>query len=214
MSGAIAVDAASGSPLGPVPLDTTEVRWFADGVLPFSLVEAFYNSAGPVNIEVRCDTYHVGGSIDVGLKRRGGGRVEIKTRLSSGGLVGLGGAVPGRIEEWRKTAGLEAPAAPQGEGEVWSEVNKVVLKCTYGAGANHVGGSGERRPATSGCHIELASVLVEDIQAWTFALEAWGPAAVRRKLLAGALAALNRDSPLGPEFEASLEHSMGYPEWL
>ncbi|MCP3977602.1 MAG: hypothetical protein GY720_24215, partial [bacterium] len=47
-----------------------------------------------------------------------------------------------------------------------------------------------------------------------FALEAWGPAAVRRKLLAGALAALNRDSPLGPEFEASLEHSMGYPEWL
>jgi hypothetical protein len=120
MSQSGAVDPGSAPSPRAAPFDTTEVRWFADGEMPFSLAQAFSDSADAVNVEVRCDVYRVGGSLDVGVKRRDRELVEIKKRLASAGTVRLGDAVPGRIEEWRKTTPLNGPPAYQDEAEVTS----------------------------------------------------------------------------------------------
>ena len=65
------------------------------------------------------------------------------------------------------------------------------------------------------CDIEIATIVTDDGPAWSFALEAWGPADMRRSLLDGSLTALIAAQSWPPEgFVAALALNMGYPEWL
>jgi hypothetical protein len=152
---------------------------------------------------MRIDTYLAAGSIDRGVKRRDRGPIEVKSRLPYSGAVDFGEAVPGRIEEWRKAAAADGqPYLSDNEGS-WVDVEKIILKRFE-----------QRLPAGTGCQTELTSLLVAGTAAWTFALEAWGPAAIRRDLLRRAVREFSLDGSLRQEFEASLLDSMGYPEWL
>ena len=64
----------------PEPVDsvkTTELRWFADGSLPDDLVAWFTRSGAVGAVELRTDTYRLGGPSDLGVKRRSGLTVEL-----------------------------------------------------------------------------------------------------------------------------------------
>lgn len=197
------------------PFDTTEVRWFSSGALPTAYGDWFSNPGGSAIVEIRCDNYWVDGSHSSGLKRRGHGPLEVKIRRESTGFVDLGDGVRGRIEEWRKVRPAEPPSANLSKPGQWCQVHKVVLTRTYG-----IDSAGNVRPLdqsdlrTEGCDIELASVAVAGTEAWTFALESWGPQEERRGMLPRALEALVQSSPLPPQFHHDLDHDMGYPEWL
>lgn len=191
------------------PFDTTEVRWFAPGHLPESLVKWFIRSSHST-LEARDDAYLIDGSHDAGRKVRGRGSFEVKLRTGFGDLFHLGDRVKGRIEEWRKYVGLHIPA-----GQSWIEVGKVVLTRTYQPDVQGaVAEVRERDLLVPGCDIELASVSAAGERAWTFALEVWGPTEQRNLLLTEAAARFVADAGLPRSLTARLVHDMGYPEWL
>lgn len=195
------------------PFDTTEVRWFADGALPDSLAEWFTKSGRWTELEIRRDAYLVDRSPDVGRKQRDQGPFEVKTRRGRSGVLHLPGGLRGHLEEWRKhIAGAQPPPTPD---ERWSDVHKVVLTRIYQHDPDdQVAEIETRNPLVAGCAIELASVAVSDVRAWTFALEAWGPDDRRRSLLEQAAALFVRTSEFPPGFTSRLTADMGYPEWL
>lgn len=194
--------------------DTTEVRWFASGRLPSGLVEQFSDMPGSASIEIRTDTYRVNASHGVGLKRRNSGPLELKIRQTRTGHLRFGGAIDSPIEDWRKIVGLNHPVFQDAGSWQWSDVEKMVLTRTYRlVDADRVGLVTQSQEAL-GCEVELAAVTVGDLEAWTFALEAWGPVRERRRLLRLVLAAHTLEMPFPAPDVASLKHAMGYPEWL
>jgi hypothetical protein len=194
------------------PFDTTEVRWFAAGPLPDALVQWFAASGEPTLVETRRDAYLAAGSHGVGQKRRNYGPFEVKRRLRYGEFVHLSDALTGRLEEWRKLVEIQpVPTA----GDRWADVNKVVLTRTYRLRSDgQVVRARERDISVPGCDIELASVSVAGIDAWTFAFEAWGPSDRRRDVLDQAADLFIVASGLPAELTSHLSADMGYPEWL
>lgn len=213
MSGAFAFDEWTPSLGVGAPYDTTEARWFADGAAPSALVELFCESGYPVTIEIRRDSYRMTGSTDVGMKRRDGGPLERKTRRPASGVVHLEGAATAPIEEWRKLTDSGPAAADAVDTTETLEIAKVVLTARLGYLAD---GRVAAVPADAdaGCDVELASILAGGMPAWTFALEAWGPAPLRRVLLPDALAAFIYQTSFAPNFTPPLTVAMGYPEWM
>lgn len=192
--------------------ETSEVRWFGVGPLPPPVVTWFTSS--PVIVEHRRDTYWVDGSGELGVKRRNGVGLEAKVRRATEGLVELFADVGATIEDWVKLSDLEEAQLPRGAGVVCVEVTKSVRSKIY-----QFDGRGElfqattRNLATPGCDVELAEIALDDREAWTFALEAWGPHEVRRPLLQSTVSAL-RTEEAPPGFREGLDQAMGYPEWL
>lgn len=192
-----------------IPFDTTEVRWFAAGNLPDSLVDWFIRS-GRATLEVRHDSYLVDGSHDAGRKVRNHGSFEVKIRTGSHGFLHLGNGIHGRIEEWQKSVGLQPPTA-----ESWVEVGKVVLTRTYQPGPKDgLSEVRERDMLIPGCDVELATVSVGDTKAWTFAFEVWGPGEQRHRILSETASRFVETAGLPPELASWLTCDMGYPEWL
>jgi hypothetical protein len=202
------------TPAGVKVLDTSEVRWFAFGALPPQLVEWFTTDRN-ADVEVRTDTYRHDPSHALGVKRRNGGPIEVKVLHSRRGRLQLGRGVGGRVEEWRKIVPGDTPENELPESHQWRGVHKVILTCTYAPLATGGAKLVDRSETNgTGCDIELASVSVEGVEAWTFALEAWGPVPVRRALLESSLAALFGGSQPPQELTTALIGDMGYPEWL
>ena len=189
-------------------LDTTEVRWFGAGSLPESLAAWFMTPAATV--ERRCDAYLIGTGPDVGVKRRDGGPLEIKTRLGRAGVVTLRDGTSGRTELWRKHAG---PGTNAGATR-WVDVDKIVYRRRFAL----VGRTA--RPVESmvrggyACHVELAAVSAVGVDAWTFAVEAWGPEETRGRLVTEALAAFAAETPFRDELVDGLVDDLGYPAWI
>jgi hypothetical protein len=65
-----------------------------------------------------------------------------------------------------------------------------------------------------GCDIELAEVTVNDIEAWTLALETWGPEGEQHRILERAAASFIGETGLPGSSAARLTVDMGYPAWL
>jgi len=195
------------------PLDTTEIRWFAAGEPPQEYVDWFSDHGQGAVVELRNDAYRIAGDASVGLKRRDHGPLELKRRQGISPLMALPGGFKGQIEEWCKT-GLEEPLGDI--GWKWGNVYKVVLTRTYSIDAwGSVFQLSGRKPVAPACDVELATVSVDDVTAWTFALEAWGPGDSRREVLEASLRAMLLDLPPIPiGFIANLSLNMGYPEWL
>lgn len=192
------------------PFDTTEVRWFALGTLDPVHVE-WFNESGRADLEIRQDSYVVDTSHDCGRKQRDNGPFEIKTRTGSTGVIPLWGGLRGRIEQWSKIVSVKPP---DGSLDRWSDVDKVVLTRTYQLQANDATEVDKRDLTVPGCDIELAAVSVEGLEAWTFALETWGPNHEQRSLLDRAALQFLSDSGLPRGFASHLTADMGYPEWL
>lgn len=101
-----------------------------------------------------------------------------------------------------------------GSGDQWSNIEKVVLTRTCQLHATDAIEVDKRDLLGPGCDIEIASVSVEDLQAWTLALEAWGPDHEQRSMLDRAALRFFGDSGQPRDFASNLTADMGYPEWL
>lgn len=202
-------------PAEAVVLDTTEARWFVAGTVPAPFVDWFSFSGRSAIVEVRSDTYWVDGSPDTGLKHRGHGPLELKLRRGRGPELSVGPNASAVTEEWRKIWPADDTPGIPGPTGVWSEVDKAVLTRTYHLRAESgVSPDDERDMTVPGCDIELASILIKDMEAWSFALEAWGSETERWAALQGALSAFRRETPIPNAFLQCLSADMGYPEWL
>jgi hypothetical protein len=196
--------------LPSVPFDTTEVRWFAHGPMPRELVDWFTSSGRSGTLEVRRDSYLAGDSPAVGRKRRNLGPFEIKTRLAIGNAVSISGRLAGLTEDWRKVV---APAP--GRAGTWTEVHKVVLTRTYHASdGDRVTEVAANDTSLPGCDIEIAAITVGGVEAWTFALEAWGRTSVRHRLLETSAEAFVAAVGLPDLVTNRLTQEMAYPRWL
>jgi hypothetical protein len=192
--------------------DTTEVRWFAAGEPPAPSVEWFSADGNAGMLEIRRDVYRMDTDHDTGLKRRDDGPLELKRRLAVSEPQDFAGGLVGRVEEWCKT-GLEEPAS--GAEWQWTAVDKVVLtRCFALYEGDRLREASDRELSLPACDIELATITVDGVTRWSFALEAWGPTDKRRQLLVDSLAALIAIKPTPPDFVTALGLNMGYPEWL
>lgn len=192
--------------------ETSEVRWFGAGRLPSAVLSWF--STVPGIVEHRRDSYRIGGSSDLGVKRRNGSGLEAKIRCGLAGALELSEGLSAAVEEWVKVTGLDEADLP-GEGRIaWLGVDKVVWSRIYRLdGAGRVGPTTNRDLTIPGCDVELASIAIGDDEAWTFALEAWGPHDVRLSLL-DSTAAVLREHGAPLSLRDGLGPAMGYPEWL
>jgi hypothetical protein len=194
--------------------DTTELRWFAEGQLPASVASWFTHHDTRGFVEQRTDTYRLDGRLDTGVKRRFGEKLELKVRRSIGERLALGLGLAGRLEVWRRWSPAECLVI--GARNVpWADVHKTVVKRRFTINGDEIELSADNRAmAGAGCDVEIAAVTVDDIEAWTFALAAFGPVEDRRDACVAAMHTImgegDAPEPLGPFFGCST----GYPEWL
>ncbi len=198
---------------GDVSVDlTSEVRWFFDGALPASVLTWF---AGPGTglVADRCDTYRLDRQIDTGVKRRFRTTLELKLRLDRPKPLVIGN-LDGRLERWKRWSPADDRVRLD-DATVWVDVDKTIIKRRFdGEGREVVLSEANRAMTGEGCDVEIAAISVNSLQAWTFALAAFGEPGRHEAFLACAWAALAADRPRNDEFELDRRHSCGYPEWL
>jgi hypothetical protein len=195
----------------PSVVDTTELRWFFPGVLPHD-IDAWFTSSTGIR-EERFDTYLLDGDGDIGVKRRFGKRLELKVRQSLGGWVDLGHGLAGSLEVWRKWSPAEALRADVSEG-LPLDVRKSIFKRRFSMDGTEIAISSDAQPVGAGCDVEITSVTVGAVHAWTFAFEAFGPPAIRRDALLAAWQGLVAAAPCPQPFGPRTGRAMAYPEWL
>lgn len=199
---------------GVAIIDTTELRWFAPGVLPTD-VEAWFTKAGTVGaVEERCDRYRLDGQPALGVKRRFRTTLEMKMRQSVGERLRLDDGLVGRLEVWRKwspVGGFADSSAPWS----WIDVSKRVVKRRFSVGGDEIEHSSDADSMeAAGCDVELVAAAVGDLTAWSFAFAAFGPVSSRRDALLAAWEALCAEGAHPDRLPSSFTRSCGYPEWL
>lgn len=193
---------------------TVEVRWFAPGSPPEEL-ERRFDALGAPGGETRRDTYlDLPGAPELGVKLRGGERLEVKLRECEFGETRLAGGPAARLERWKKWSFPVGPSGclPAGLGlpeGSWLDVDKSRRMVTY-----RLTGDGDVLPAEEwpdeGCSLELTSLVVGGQQWWTVAFEAFGDR------LVDALLAAAEEFFRVPEPAEALAgaRSCAYPAWL
>ena len=194
--------------------DTTELRWFAEGSLPTN-VHAWFTHGGSVGfVEHRSDRYRMDGRFDTGVKRRFGEKLELKVRRSLGEQVVLSDGLVGRLEVWRRWSPAECMVV-RGHNMPWADVEKMVVKRRFSVDGDELPLAPEDRAQTgAGCDVEIATVKVDGIEAWTFAFALFGPVEGRHDSLMTAMQAMVADGSHPDRFGPFFGLSMGYPEWL
>jgi hypothetical protein len=184
---------SSSSP--PLPLRTTEARWFVRGATPTD-VAAWFDALGPaVEAESRTDRYLAPASDALGVKLREG-RIEAKRLDGPAGPLDAGRA-GAPLETWTKWSFvLDADAAP---GAGWVAVEKTRRQ------REHEAGEGT-------CRLELSEVTVDGDAWWSVCLEAEGPSAETRRRALESAAARWLGRPDAPALPA--DAARGYPAWL
>jgi len=191
---------------------TSEVRWFFDGPLPPSVLTWFVGPGSGL-VEDRCDTYRLDRQIDTGVKRRFRTTLELKLRLDRPKPLVIG-CLDGSLEVWKRWSPADDRVRLD-EATVWVDVDKTVIKRRFdGEGREVALSEADRAMTGDGCDVEIAAISVNSLQAWTFALAAFGEPGRHEAFLACAWAALATDRPRNDEFELDRRHSCGYPEWL
>lgn len=205
---------ADTSPGAITIVDTTELRWFADGPLPLAVVSWFAGPGSMAVIEKRVDTYRIDGREDAGLKRRFRRTLELKVRLDIGEVFSLEPDLGAPIEEWRRWSPADDEVELSGP-DTWIDVHKVVYKRRFVGNGTEVAWASRLPTAPSGgCDAEVTSVRVGDTAAWTLALAAFGPADRRRGALREAWEAIGRADERPDDLVPALRVASGYPEWL
>ena len=191
-------------------LDTTELRWFADGPLPPDVESWFTHSSTVGMVEDRCDTYRVDGRRDTGVKLRFRETLELKVRQPIEETLTLEPGLAGRLEAWRKWSPADGIADSDGHTALVDVCKRVIKRRFSVFGDEIVTGP----PIGSGCEVEVAAITVGDIQAWTFAFAAFGPTMGRREALVASWQALLADTPCPERPRPFCAQASGYPEWL
>jgi hypothetical protein len=192
-------------------LDTTELRWFASGPIPPDVKAWFGGSTGVC--EQRCDTYLLEGRDDVGVKRRSRELLEVKVRQSLDERTQLGEGLEGQLEVWRKWSPV-AGLVDEGLDGQWVDVCKSIVKRRFNIDGIEITFSPSVKVTGAGCDIEVAEVTVGVVQAWTFAIEAFGPLATRRDTLLASWRGLLAAEQCPKSWGVRNSRAMGYPEWL
>lgn len=205
---------ARASPSTPVlaVVDTSELRWFADGHVPEDVVGWFTADHTSGAFEERSDSYRDDRRADVGVKRRFGHRLELKRRRAVGATVALMPRLVGRLEEWRRWSPADGLVEPL-ERESWIEVRKAVVKRRFSRRGDELRVS-PALPAMGGCDVELAAITVGSLETWSFALSAFGPLGHRPAALRTAWVALSAEDGCPAELETMFDSCCGYPQWL
>jgi len=195
-------------------VETTELRWFADGSLPDDVISWFTQSGTVGAVELRTDTYRVGGRPDLGVKRRSGLTLELKRRLRIDEELALGTGLAGRTETWRKWSPATSSEL-NGHDPPWVAVRKHIVKRLFSDDGEERRFSYDARAGmAAGCDVELADVSVGGVRAWTFAFAAFGPAPTRRRAILTCWHALNAGGPVPEDLGARCTTEANYPVWL
>ena len=126
-------------------LDTSELRWFADGLPPRAVVDWFTCGGTVGTLEERCDTYQLHRLHDIGVKRRSRTTLEVKVRREIGGAMTLAPDLTAPFEEWRKwSPTVEDPMSPSADTP-WIDIEKAVLTRTFMLGDERGRWSGAAR---------------------------------------------------------------------
>jgi hypothetical protein len=196
--------------LGVAVLDTTELRWFAEGS-PTPDIESWFTRFDTVGtVEDRCDTYRMDGRRDTGVKHRFRETLELKVRQSTEEPLTLEPGLAGSLEAWRRWSPADG-LADRTEHALAVDVCKRVIKRRFSVRGDEIAPG---PPIGSGCDVEVATVTVGNVEAWTFAFAAFGPDATRRSALLACWQALVTEMPPPSGFASSFGPSCGYPEWL
>jgi hypothetical protein len=147
----------------------------------------------------------------VGVKVRGGQTLELKVRSKVSTRIDLSGGLGGRPEEWRKWSPAD-DVVDFPRDAWWTGVSKVVTKRRFSVAGGEIPMGGE--PSAPGCDVEVTSVTVGSIDAWSFAFAAFGPPATRITALRASWWTLTQSGSAPKELVGGLGRSMGYPEWL
>jgi hypothetical protein len=197
----IIVESHDGSEGTHPALLTREVRWFRMGSVPLE-VEAWFADSQEVTNEHRLDLYDLAAARrGVGRKQRNRGAVDSKHRLMVELEVSLAPGLVGDVEDWLKIT--HPPPYPSNllTGER-IEVSKDIRSRRYPI-------DGE-----AGCEVELASLTLEDVEAWSLCFETFGHPDFRQDALRLGVTGFLADSPLPAGLVFEPGESSGYPAWL
>ena len=182
-----------------------EVRWILPGQLEPAMAGWF--ARFPAWVESREDSYLANPPLrGLSVKRRAGRVLEVKAYQGSPGILEVAGRTRGRLEVWDKWS---LPCDPPGLGGAdrpgWCPVRKLIRRFALASGA------GVPRPGEKAeCRVELTEVGAGGEAWWTLALEATGPARLRRTELQ-ATAALLFAQALPDGVELGTDDSQSYP---
>lgn len=192
-------------------LDTTELRWFVDGVVPVDVRRWFTGTTGVG--EDRCDSYLLDGRRDRGVKRRSGEALEVKLRHACDGYITLGDGVFGSLEVWRRWSPADDLVRIEPDGR-WVDVAKSIVKRRFSVDGIEVPFSTGAPSIEAGCDVEIAEIVTGGRSAWSFAFAAFGPRTTRRDAVDASWRRLAAATPCVEAFGSRVGHPMGYPEWL
>ncbi|MGA7271456.1 MAG: hypothetical protein WB239_10330 [Acidimicrobiia bacterium] len=139
----------------------------------------------------------------LGFKQRNMGPIDSKRRLWVEDSVNLASGMTGNIEDWLKIT-PSVVASDQILEDRHVEVHKDIYTRRYGL-------DGEAGP---GCEVELASIRMNQVTAWSLCFETFGVPGRRDEALSTGVRRFLSDSPLpaGIRFDAAT--SLAYPAWI
>lgn len=199
-------------------LGTVEVRWFHPGACPAAAHEWFDHLSGGVAEEARVDHYlRIEDVAHLGVKVRGGQKLELKHLRADLGPLELAAGVRGRAGWWRKWSfALADPDA--GHAELRSTPGEWVLiskrRWSHAFALSPGGAVVPIDPATTDdhCSVEQVELDMAGRHWWSVALEASGHADDLRPLFSAVAAHVFAGWPDG--IGLTEHNSWSYPQWL
>ncbi len=151
----------------------------------------------------------------ISVKIRSGRAFEVKTYLSSLGILDTAGRARGHMESWQKWSFPVAPLSKVAEGPAgWTLVRKKRRISQFlvadGRFRAVLAGGGEKPR----CAVELTEIRLRDESWWTLSFEATGPTTSLLQNHLETTAALVFGCELPEAIEFGTESSMSYVEWL
>lgn len=198
-------------------ITTAEIRWFQLGSSPGIIRKWLRNQKGIYEEqETRTDVYLIlKNNPALGIKLREG-RMEIKKRLSVGSTV-RSHNLAGTSEVWKKWSAKTEESNSAGnllfeEEDHWIHIRKKRYLQKY-----EITSGGELIPypesgfPNSGLAVEIADLVINDQQWWTFGLESFGNPDQVKNDLESFLPQLVRDLPCT---HCHTNNSFSYPQWI
>lgn len=197
---------------------TVEVRWFYTGLIPAEVSTWFDRGERPPDDQpCRVDRYfRLGGMHSLGVKLRDG-RLELKQRQRSYGIVLFHERISGLVESWRKWSfeiaadgdNLENLLEPDSS---WIAIQKQrrLRRFRRTQAGETVAHPADEYPA-QGCSLELTSIMVGGKPWWSLGLESFGD---NDRLQENLFAAIQHVLAQKPVPTLAANDSYGYPTWL
>ena len=192
---------------------TLEARWFGSSPVPPALRQ-WFDTLGSVETSTQDDLYLRADDPAVNVKLRDD-QLQIKRRLAGPFRCAFGPSATAHCEQWVKWRFGPEEERPSLWDEdrtgLWVLVNKTRHQCTIDAEAQSSLTSDLPTSPPASIEAELTTLDVESESAWTFCLEAEGPAPSLRETLTTAAPELLDDRlPV----VLSSDQSFGYVQWL